>query len=199
MSLRPRCSFHLCLKPRCTFSHTLAFALGNKFAFMFHRVLRWLRFHRAASTCGNGADFQTAWRLTWPLIRLCRRSSKLTGCRSFMLIGSSLSVSSRLSCVLRLGMLHICSREENCQFIKHHIITQRTSMWLFRMRQEEKKVPFAGCSLFSRTGGLWWDYLRREESVAGLSTAWFSRETEGLTPWNNWLSCLFDLCVGANL
>lgn len=34
----------------------------------------------------------------------------LTGCRSFMLTGSSLSISSRSSCAFRNGMLHICKR-----------------------------------------------------------------------------------------
>lgn len=62
-----------------------------------------------ACVCVCGQTFKT--RHSGSVICLHGRRAKLTGCRSLMLIGSSLRVSSRSSCVLRPGMLHIYGRE----------------------------------------------------------------------------------------
>lgn len=93
-SVLPRCSFHLRLNPQHIW--TLVVALRNTFAYVFPSVsLLWL-----LSSGGHGADTLFNLRV--------RRWSRLTGCRSIMLLGSSLRVSNRSSCASRYGMLHIC-------------------------------------------------------------------------------------------
>lgn len=87
----------------------------------------------------------------------------LTGCRSLTLTGSSLTVNSRSSCVLRYGMLHICGERcianELCTYRRecnYHIIAQSISMWLFRMIWGKKENSASGrySLLFSDSSSL---------------------------------------------
>lgn len=128
-----------------------------------------------------------------------------------MLMGSSLRVSSRSSWELRYGMLHIYWREmqewvrssvraykrkkshtNKLQLAHYPITNMLVIIWICILMCERQIVDYC-----KHLRGL--DFVQQRLIDAGLSTAWFNRETEGMTPRTDWLSSLVDLWAGANL